>query len=71
MLKLIDWIIIILFGESLGLNDLQFAYQPGVSTNMCTYAILETVDYFLRNGSEIFACTMDMTKAFNLSLIHI
>ena len=32
ILKLIDWIIIILFGKSFGLNDLQFAYQPGVST---------------------------------------
>ena len=68
ILKLIDWIIIILFGKSFGLNDLQFAYQPGVSTDMCTYAILETIDYFLRNGSEIFACTMDMTKAFDVTM---
>ena len=68
VLKLIDWVIIILFGDSLGLNDLQFAYQPGISTNMCTYAILETIDFFLRNGGEIFACTMDMTKAFDVTM---
>ena len=68
VLKLIDWVIIILFGETLGLNDLQFAYQPGISGNMCTYAILETIDYFLRNGGEIFACTMDMTKAFDVTM---
>ena len=47
ILKLLDWIIILLFGESFGLNDLQFAYQPGISGNMCTYAVLETVGYFL------------------------
>ena len=35
---------------------------------MCTYAILETVDYFLRNGSEVFLCTMDMTKAFDVTM---
>ena len=68
ILKLIDWIILLLFGSTFGLNDLQFAYQPGVSGYMCTYAVLETVDYFLRNGSEIFMCTMDMTKAFDVTV---
>ena len=66
VLKLIDWIILLLFGTTLGLDDLQFAYQPGASTTMCTWAVLETISYFLRNGSEVFACTMDMTKAFDL-----
>ena len=51
VLKLIDWIILILFGDSLALDDLQCAYQPGCSTTMCTWAVVETVSYFLRNGS--------------------
>ena len=68
ILKILDWIIILLFGETFGLHDLQFAYQPGISGNMCTFAILETVDYFLRNGSEVFVCTMDMTKAFDVTM---
>ena len=33
---------------------------------MCTWAVVETVGYFLRNGSEVFGCLMDMTKAFDL-----
>ena len=70
ILKLLDWIIILLFGSSLGLHDLQFAYQPGISGNMCTYAVLETIDYFLRHGSEVFMCTMDMTKAFDVT-VHV
>ena len=65
---MLDWIIILLFGNTFSLHDLQFAYQPGISGNMCTYAILETVDYFLRNGSEVFLCTMDMTKAFDVTM---
>jgi hypothetical protein len=28
--------------------------------------VLETVGFFLRNGSEVFTCAMDMTKAFDL-----
>jgi hypothetical protein len=68
LLKLIDWVIILLEGDSLGLNELQFAYQPGCSTVMCTWAALETIDYFLKNGSEVFTCATDMSKAFDLTL---
>ena len=66
VLKLLDWIILLLFGESLGVDELQFAYQAGASTTMCTWTAVETIDYFLRNGSEVFTCMMDMTKAFDL-----
>jgi hypothetical protein len=66
VLKLLDWIILLLFGTALGLDDLQFAYQAGASTTMCTWAVMETIGYFLRHGSDVFACTMDMTKAFDL-----
>ena len=68
VLKLIDWVFIILYGVKFGLNDFQFAYQAGCSTTMCTWAVLETVDWYLKNGSEVFTCAMDMTKAFDLTL---
>ena len=66
ILKLLDWIILLLFGDSLGVDELQFAYQPGASTTMCTWTAVETIIYFLRKGSEVFTCLMDMTKAFDL-----
>ena len=66
VLKLLDWIILILFGSKLGFEDLQFAYQPGVSANMCTWTVIETASYFLRNGGNVFCCLMDMSKAFDL-----
>ena len=66
ILKLLDWIILILFGDTLGVDDLQFAYQPGCSTSMCTWAAVETISYFMRNGSEVYTCLMDMTKAFDM-----
>ena len=37
VLKRFDWIILILYGTALGLDELQFAYQPGCSTNMCSW----------------------------------
>ena len=66
ILKQIDWITVNLFGDALGFHDLQFAYQPGVSATMCSWAVIETVDYFLRNDSDIFACSMDKSQAFDL-----
>jgi hypothetical protein len=68
LLKLLDWVVIFLDGESLGLNELQFAYQAGSSTVMCTWAALETIDYFRKNVSEVFTCATDMSKAFDLTL---
>ena len=66
VLKLLDWVILLLFGDSLGVDQLQFAYQAGASTTMCTWTAVETISYFLRNGSEVYTCLMDMTKAFDL-----
>ena len=66
ILKIFDWLMILLFGTSLGLDDLQFSYQPNCSTTMCSWIVIETISYFLRNNSEVFTCTMDMTKAFDL-----
>ena len=51
-------------------DDLQFSYQPNCSTTMCSWIIIETFSYFLRNNSEVFTCTMDMTKAFDLCFIQ-
>ena len=65
-LKIFDWVVILLYGDCLNLHDLQFAYQAKCSTNMCTWLVVETIDYFMRKGGEVFACAMDMTKAFDL-----
>ena len=66
ILKQFDWIVVNLYGEVLGFHDLQFAYQPGVSANMCSWAVIETVSYFMRNGSDVFGCSMDKSKAFDV-----
>ena len=66
ILKQNDWIIISLFSDNIGFHDLQLAYQSGISANMCTWAVTETISYFLKNDSEVFGCSMDKSKAFDL-----
>ena len=65
VLKIFDICIISLFSDHLNLDDLQFSYQSGVSTSMCTWVAVETISYFLRNGNEVYTCLMDMSKAFD------
>ena len=66
ILKIFDWLVILLFGATFGLDDLQFSYQSGVSASMCTWLAVETIGYFTRNGGEVFTCQTDKTKAFDL-----
>ena len=67
-IKLLDWIIITLSKDTLILDELQFAYQEDCSTTMCTWAALETIDYFLKKGNDVFTVATDMSKAFDLAL---
>ena len=66
ILKVFDWVVILPFGKSLNLDSLQFSYQKHCGTNICTWLVVESISYFLRNGSEVFATFMDMKKAFDM-----
>ena len=46
-------------------DELQFGHQDEISTSMCTWLVVETIEYFQRHGSNIYACVVDMTKAFD------
>ena len=65
ILKIFDNVILSSFSENLELDELQFGYQTGVSTSMCTWLAVETIEYFNRNGSDVYTCLMDMSKAFD------
>ena len=47
------------------LDELQFGYQENISASMSTWIAIETIEYFNRNGSNVYACLMDMSKAFD------
>ena len=53
-----------MFGVSLGLDDLQFAYH--CIRLSALWIVTETINYFINNNSDVFCCMMDMSKAFNL-----
>ena len=63
--KLIDIIIIDKYGNVLFTNDLQFAFKPKHSTNMCTSVVKEVCSYYQSRGSDVYICTLDASKAFD------
>lgn len=65
ILKVLDYVIIILYGNNLIVDELQFGYIDHTSTSMCTWLVVETIEFFQRHGTDVYACVMDMSKAFD------
>ena len=65
LLKLFDHILLEVSYPHLKPSNLQFGFQKGISTAMCTWQLTETINYFRNRGSPIFLCLMDLTKAFD------
>ena len=64
--KVLEWIILSEFSEFFVTNDLQFGYKKGVSTSLCTGLIKNIVSRYVQNGSPVYDCFLDTSKAFDL-----
>ena len=56
----------ILEGDKLGFDPMQFAYQANASTTMCSWTATAVIEHFNRNGTAVYGAAMDMSKAFDL-----
>ena len=65
LLKVFDWVVLLLFDKELENDPNQFGYQAESSANMCTWTAIETVSYFVNRGSTVYACLLDYRKAFD------
>ena len=46
-------------------DDLQFAYTKRCSTKQCVSMVTEMLDYYRNNGSPVYMCMLDASKAFD------
>ncbi len=44
---------------------MQFAFKSNHDTVLCTSTLRETVSYYLNRGSDVCACMLDASKAFD------
>ena len=63
--KILDWIILLKEHKSLSSSPLQFDFKKGLSTTQCTHSLLEIVDYYNYNKSDVFILVLDASKAFD------
>ena len=65
LLKILDHIILYICNTKLKPSSHQFGFQKGLSTNICTWILNETVNYFRNRNTPVYLCLMDLTKAFD------
>ena len=54
ILKVFDYVILLLHGHELTTDELQFGYQKNISTNMCTWPAVEMIEYYQHQGSNVY-----------------
>ena len=65
LLKLFEYVILIVWGDDLETDSMQFGFKKGVSTTQCTWLVTEVATYFMRRGTAVAACLLDCSKAFD------
>ena len=71
IVKLMDYTIYELQPEAFATSPYQFGFKSNTSTTMCSWAVLETINYFTNRGSVVYACFLDLKKAFDLVKLSI
>ena len=66
ILKVFDWVVLIIFDKELQTDHNQFGFQEESSASMCTWTAMEVVNFFVNRGSPVYACLLDYRKAFDL-----
>ena len=61
-----DLVILLLEGDKLGCDSLQFGFQAKSGTVMCTWTASAVIDFFNKKGSAVYGCAMDLSKAFDM-----
>ena len=65
LLKLFEYVILLVWGEVLDSDSMQFGFKAGVSTTQCSWLVNEVTTYFMRRCIAVSACLLDCSKAFN------
>ena len=63
--KLYDNVTLFLYGNYLSTSDMQVGYKKGHSTTMCTLIYKEIIKQYINNGSDVYSCLLDASKAFD------
>ena len=66
ILKLFEKTVLLIWGDLLSTDTLQFGFKQGSSTTHCSWLVQEVVGHYLREGSHPLVVVLDCSKAFDL-----
>jgi hypothetical protein len=53
ILKVFDWVVLIILDKELETDHNQFGFQEGSSASMCTWTAIEVINFFVNRGSPV------------------
>ena len=64
--KFIGQILLVRLGKLISTSCYQFGFEENHSTEVCVFAVKETIDYYRKLGAPTFACSIDINSALDL-----
>ena len=64
--KVLEWSIHLSWKQFFSTSELQFGFKSGFSTTLCTGVMKAVINSYLNEGSKVYACLFDASKAFDL-----
>lgn len=69
--KVLDRLLDRQLAQYIQLNEAQFGFRPGLSTETAILRLKHTVNYYTSRNTPVYACFLDLSKAFDLVLYNI
>ena len=63
--KIIEKIILARYSSLLQTTENQFGFKSNSSTDLCIFSLKQVIDYYRNNGSPVYLCFLDASKAFD------
>jgi len=63
--KVYEWVLVTKYADKLCSSNLQFSFKEDHSTVNCCLTLKEVIKYYNNRGSDVYACVLDASKAFD------
>ena len=64
VLKIFEYVVLILWGDRMSTDSMQFGFKKEASTTQCSWLVLEVAQGFYQRGGTVHAAFLDLSMAF-------
>ena len=66
LMNMLEKVILMVWGKRVLQNSLQLGYTKGTGTTQCTWLLMEAIDHYRNNGTNLWVITLDGSMAFDM-----